>query len=125
MIMNKLARGLWDYAKKNNIPVLRSRLPTAEEIRNREISFYENFHPSEYGLCPGCQREKIEKLERDRQYNLQAYQIMTSRQILMSEKREYKVRHKEIQKYLEDITRFEEESKRNPTHFFVRERVAD
>jgi hypothetical protein len=121
--MNKLAKRLLDYARKNHIPVLRSRMPTAEEIRAREISLYEKFDPSGQGYCPGCQKEKIEKLERDRQYNLQAYQIMTPKQILMSEKREYEVRHKELQEQLENIRKAEDESRRNPPHFFVRERV--
>jgi hypothetical protein len=122
---NELARRVDVYARKHNIPVYVSRKMTekenleyAEEIRNEMIDYCRKYDARQHVLCPSCCRREVRKFERDRDNNLAAYQQMTGKEILMSEERENQLRQEETSKFLTDLRKFQEESRK--AHIWVR-----
>ena len=77
----------------------------AENLRKHYIDFYENHHI--HGFC-GC----FEKQKQDMEYNLKAYEIMTDKQVLMSEKRSNKLERELFDKRWKKLKEFQEHSRK-------------
>ena len=68
----------------------------ADYLRKFYINFYETDPVNNF--CDCFRKQKL-----DNQYNLKAYEMMTDKQILMSEARERKIRDEETSKFLKDL----------------------
>ena len=107
-----LQKSLITALKKSGVKLTRRRSRTAEEIREFYLEIYR-----QNTRLPRCFTQS-----HDAECNLKAYQMMTGREILASEKRDYELRGKQLTQFLTDYKKFEEESRK--TRIVVRTRIA-
>ena len=128
--MNRAQKELYDNVmqtcRREGIQIFLGRELTPLELRKRWIDFYENYKPQQHVLCPSCCSGEVGQLERDRKYNLFAYQQMTGREILMSEQREMDLQSQETTDFLRYLRAFEKHSRKSNIRicFDAQKRVA-